>query len=120
MAGLLVSVRSADEARTALAGGATVIDVKEPERGPLGRADPATWRAANPVERADLRPEVPVLLMHGENDEVLPVDFTMQFGDALEAAGHPTTVELVPDVDHLGIFAADVAAGPIVAWLRRL
>jgi (5-formylfuran-3-yl)methyl phosphate synthase len=37
--GLLVSVRSADEALEALAGGADVIDVKEPDRGALGRAD---------------------------------------------------------------------------------
>lgn len=37
--GLLVSVRSADEAQIALAGGADVIDVKEPNRGPLGAAD---------------------------------------------------------------------------------
>jgi uncharacterized protein (UPF0264 family) len=37
--GLLVSVRSAEEARAALAGGADLIDVKEPSRGPLGRAD---------------------------------------------------------------------------------
>src|SRR5262245_33040885 len=44
MAGLLVSVRSADEARAALAGGAAVIDVKEPDRGPLGRADARVWR----------------------------------------------------------------------------
>jgi len=36
---LLVSVRSADEARAALAGGADLIDVKEPSRGPLGTAD---------------------------------------------------------------------------------
>jgi uncharacterized protein (UPF0264 family) len=37
--GLLVSVRSAEEAEAALAGGATLIDVKEPARGSLGRAD---------------------------------------------------------------------------------
>jgi uncharacterized protein (UPF0264 family) len=36
---LLVSVRSAAEARAALAGGADLIDVKEPSRGPLGAAD---------------------------------------------------------------------------------
>jgi uncharacterized protein (UPF0264 family) len=36
---LLVSVRSAEEARAALEGGAGVIDVKEPSRGSLGRAD---------------------------------------------------------------------------------
>ena len=43
MASLLVSVRSASEARSALEGGAAVIDVKEPDRGPLGRADEAVW-----------------------------------------------------------------------------
>jgi uncharacterized protein (UPF0264 family) len=37
--GLLVSVRDADEARAALVGGAALIDVKEPARGPLGAAD---------------------------------------------------------------------------------
>ena len=38
---LLVSVRSASEAEAALAGGADVIDVKDPSRGALGRADDA-------------------------------------------------------------------------------
>lgn len=39
--GLLVSVRNAAEALAALDGGADVIDVKEPSRGPLGAADAA-------------------------------------------------------------------------------
>ena len=43
MTGLLISVRSAAEAKIALAGGADLIDVKEPARGPLGAADPAVW-----------------------------------------------------------------------------
>jgi uncharacterized protein (UPF0264 family) len=38
--GLLVSVRDVAEAEEALAGGATIIDVKEPAHGPLGAADP--------------------------------------------------------------------------------
>jgi uncharacterized protein (UPF0264 family) len=38
---LLVSVRDAAEAEAALAGGADLIDVKEPSRGALGRADSA-------------------------------------------------------------------------------
>jgi uncharacterized protein (UPF0264 family) len=37
--GLLVSVRAAAEASDALAGGAAIIDVKEPARGPLGPAN---------------------------------------------------------------------------------
>ncbi len=36
---LLVSVRSEAEAEAALAGGAALIDVKEPDRGSLGRAE---------------------------------------------------------------------------------
>jgi uncharacterized protein (UPF0264 family) len=42
--GLLVSVRNSAEALAALAGNADVIDVKEPDRGPLGAADPQTIR----------------------------------------------------------------------------
>lgn len=43
MAGLLVSVRNGQETRLAMAGGADLIDVKEPIRGALGAADPAVW-----------------------------------------------------------------------------
>lgn len=43
--GLLVSVREAVEVGPALAGGASIIDVKEPLHGPLGAAAPATVTA---------------------------------------------------------------------------
>lgn len=45
MTDLLVSVRTAVEAEIALAGGAGLIDVKDPSRGSLGRADDATIAA---------------------------------------------------------------------------
>jgi uncharacterized protein (UPF0264 family) len=44
MTGLLVSVRDAEEAREALRGGASVIDVKEPAAGSLGAASSDTIR----------------------------------------------------------------------------
>jgi uncharacterized protein (UPF0264 family) len=47
--GLLVSVRSADEAAAALAGGAAIIDVKEPRHGPLGAAEPEVAAAVGAV-----------------------------------------------------------------------
>ena len=70
MTRLLVSVRSAHEAILALAGGADLIDIKEPSRGPLGAADPPTMAeiAAAVRGRAPLsaalgelveRPEIP-------------------------------------------------------------
>ena len=43
MAGLLVSVRNSKEALAALAGGADIIDVKEPLAGSLGSATPQIW-----------------------------------------------------------------------------
>jgi uncharacterized protein (UPF0264 family) len=43
MTRLLVSVRDVDEARAALAGGAAIIDIKEPSQGSLGAADPSQW-----------------------------------------------------------------------------
>lgn len=45
MAGLLVSVRDAEEARVAWRAGASIIDVKEPSRGPLGRPDALSVRS---------------------------------------------------------------------------
>lgn len=59
---LLVSVRDAAEAEAALAGGADLIDVKEPSRGALGRADAATIAAV--VEAVGCR--VPVSAALGE------------------------------------------------------
>jgi uncharacterized protein (UPF0264 family) len=44
MTRLLVSVRSGEEAMDALAGGAAIIDVKEPQRGALGCADAGVLR----------------------------------------------------------------------------
>lgn len=60
--GLLVSVRDPSEALAALAGGAHVIDVKEPNRGSLGAADGATIAA---VVRA-VEGRVPVTAAAGE------------------------------------------------------
>jgi uncharacterized protein (UPF0264 family) len=42
---LLVSVRDAEEALAAASGGAAIIDIKEPLRGSLGRADEGVVRA---------------------------------------------------------------------------
>ena len=41
---LLVSVRNVPEAKSAIEGGAGIVDVKEPNRGSLGMADPSAIR----------------------------------------------------------------------------
>lgn len=67
--GLLVSVRNADEALAALAGGADVIDVKEPSRGSLGAADRST--IAEVVRVIDGR--APVTAAAGELVDLMPM-----------------------------------------------
>lgn len=59
---LLVSVRDAGEAGAAVAGGADIVDVKDPDRGALGRAAPDAWAAIAAVLPAD----VPLSLALGE------------------------------------------------------
>jgi uncharacterized protein (UPF0264 family) len=72
MPGLLVSVRSVEEAVTAHEGGAAVIDIKEPSRGPLGRADAAVWAAV----RTRLADAVPLSVALGELAEWQPGTLT--------------------------------------------
>jgi uncharacterized protein (UPF0264 family) len=52
---LLVSVRNADEARAALAGGAEIIDAKDPSRGSIGAVTPEALGAIRAVVPADVR-----------------------------------------------------------------
>jgi uncharacterized protein (UPF0264 family) len=67
--GLLVSVRSAAEAEAALAGGADLIDVKEPGRGSLGRADDSVIEAVVRVVAG----RKPVSAAMGEVRDFVPV-----------------------------------------------
>ncbi|MEX2169965.1 MAG: (5-formylfuran-3-yl)methyl phosphate synthase [Pirellulales bacterium] len=59
---LLVSVRNASEAADASAGGADIVDVKEPSRGPLGAAD---WQQVQEVLHF-VREQRPVSIAAGE------------------------------------------------------
>ncbi len=83
-------------------------------------ADDATWDAANPVLLAARRPEVPVLLLHGDADQVVPAQFSQDFAAALRAGGHPVTLSILPGVNHGEVYSASVAAAPVVQWLRSL
>lgn len=59
---LLISVRSAEEARIALEAGADIIDVKEPAKGSLGRSDVSTMEQIADV----VEDKVPLSIALGE------------------------------------------------------
>ncbi len=83
-------------------------------------ATDATWDAANPVLLADNRPEVPVLLLHGDADELVAPQFSTDFADALRTGGHPVTLDVIPGVNHGQVYSAAVAAQPVADWLAGL
>jgi acetyl esterase/lipase len=99
---------------------AEVPDLAEPLFGVTPEEDPALWEAANPVRQAARRPEVAALLLHGGRDDIVPTSFSEVMAAALEDSGHPTELRLFPDADHQSIYSAEVAAEPVLAWLRGL
>ena len=93
--GLLVSVRTAAEARAAIAGGGAIIDVKEPRRGPLGRASPE----ATAEILAAVAGRIPVTLACGElADGIEPIAEHLREVRRLlaEAATAPVAVKAGP------------------------
>ena len=71
--GLTVEVRGFElSVLDALAGGADLIDIKEPTRGPMGWADPATIAAI--VEHVDGRRPVSAALGELTDDAMLPAE----------------------------------------------
>jgi acetyl esterase/lipase len=95
-------------------------DLAEPFFGVAADEDPRLWDEGNPVRRAGLRPDLPVLLVHGDADELVPLSFTTGFASALEEGGHPTTVEVVAGAGHHEVYAADWVGDLIVEWVRGL
>ena len=80
----------------------------------------ATRDAANPVLLAARRPDVPVLLLHGAEDELVGPQFSEDFAAALRAGGHPTTLTVLPGVNHGEVYGAPVAAEPVLRWLATV
>ena len=57
------------------------------------------WKKADSVLNAD-GAHGPALLIHGEDDGVIPIGQSERFADALEAAGKDVTTKFLPGADH--------------------
>lgn len=94
--------------------------IVQPLFGRSAAADPADWRAANPVTWVRMRPNLPVLLAHGAADTTVSPTFTTSFTHQLRKAGHPVRVEIVPGADHASLYQPSVIADRIIAWIETL
>lgn len=60
---------------------------------------------------------VPLLLLHGDRDEILPPMASQVVLQAAEAAGVRGTLELLPGAGHLLVEAADALRVRLLAWI---
>lgn len=82
--------------------------------------DPTAWRDGNPVTWVKQRPQLPVLLAHGADDDTVSSTATTSFATLLRAAGHPVQLEIVAGADHASIYRPNVIADRILTWIRTL
>jgi uncharacterized protein (UPF0264 family) len=102
---LLVSVRNAREAQAAVAGGCDILDIKEPDRGPLGMAHPD---AMGTVARyaANCR--------HAER----PLPCSAALGELAEWESRGTQFALPPGIDYVKCGSAGISSPTrwLAAW----
>ncbi len=80
--------------------------------------DPEMWRDGDPLTWADARPEVPVLLVHGDADEMVPVWFTEDMAAALERGGHDVVALYPEGARHNDLFESSWLLEDLVDWTR--
>jgi acetyl esterase/lipase len=88
--------------------------------GATQQEKPDTWRDADPRTWAAERPELPVLLVHGDADPLIPLSVTRDMRVALTDAGHVVAMEVVRGATHDSIYRADVAGPVLLQWLPRV
>jgi acetyl esterase/lipase len=99
---------------------AAIADLAAPLFDSSPTEDPETWKAASPIKQVAERPDLPVLLLHGTADGILPTSTSEGFAAALEAAGHVVTLKVLPGLDHFQVYDVDVAVKPINAFAASL
>ncbi len=81
-------------------------------------ADPGLWASGNPMNLVSDDTDLDVLLIHGDADGLVPVDFSESFATNLEAGGVPVELAILPGINHSGVTSPQVVGELIVAWIE--
>ncbi len=80
--------------------------------GARARREPERYRQADPMARLPLG--VPAWLVHGDQDQQVPVGLSVRFAAAAGAAGDAVHLQVLPAVEHFGVIDPQSAAWPAV------
>lgn len=87
--------------------------------GAAPEAAPDVWRAADPVTA--LPPRVPVRLLHGRRDDIVPVAVTGRYVERAAALGADVALDVLDGCGHYSLIDPDAPAfAAVVATIRRL
>jgi dipeptidyl aminopeptidase/acylaminoacyl peptidase len=81
--------------------------------------DPDGWEEASALTYAAARPELPVLLAHGDADELVPLESSIELADALRATCRTVHMETLPGAGPSDLYDAQIAS-LIVEWIDSL
>ena len=81
--------------------------------------DSAPWEDGSAFFHLGENPELQVLLVHGTVDEVVPVYFSEQLGEALDAAGYAVEIEILEGVNHTDTHDPDIVGDLITEMIAR-
>lgn len=73
--------------------------------GTTPEADAARYAFGSPIEAVPIR--VPVVLVHGRRDTVVPFDQSSRYADAARASGDPVALVELPDAGHFELIDPD-------------
>ncbi len=80
--------------------------------------DPGLWASGNPMNLVTGDTDLEVLLIHGEADGLVPVDFSESFAANLEAGGLLVELVVLPGINHSGVTSPQVVGDLIVSWIE--
>jgi len=101
-------------------------DRKAPAHGAIARMlgapirqVPDRARLASPIHQVTSdRPVPPFLIMHGDADDVVPLEQSTRFADTLATAGHTVTCTIIPGSGH-GFPCTPEIIEPMMAFFDR-
>jgi acetyl esterase/lipase len=101
----------------ALAGAFQLDGIAQDLFGATKSERPDQWRDGDVFAWVHERPQLPVLLVHGTDDQLVPVAWTAGLAGDLHAAGHPVRTELVTGATHDTVYHSDVVLPVVKEWL---
>lgn len=80
--------------------------------------DPDVWALGNPLDLVDSAGDMSVLVVHGQADAIVGLEFAEGFAQALEEAGIPVRIETATAATHMDVADPEFVGETVLEWLH--